>query len=113
MPEEFGRCRPFLERELELLRKVRVVVTLGKLAHDTYLGILQAHGAIASRKEYEFGHGRTHRPPGGPVVISSYHPSQQNTLTGKLTEAMFRRVFEEARREAANLFKQAPNMRQT
>ncbi len=99
-PEEFGRCRPFLERELELLRNVRVVVTLGKLAHDTYLGILQSRGVIHSRKGYEFGHGRMHRPPGGPVVISSYHPSQQNTLTGKLTEAMFRRVFEQARREA-------------
>ena len=101
-PEEFGRCRPFLERELDLLARVRVVVTLGKLAHDAYLDILKARGLIGSRAPYPFTHNRKHRLPAGlPLVISSYHPSQQNTLTGKLTPAMFRRVFEAARRALA------------
>ena len=94
-PEEFANCRPYLERELELLRNVRVVVSLGKLAHDAYLGILLSRGSIAGRSDYPFGHGVIHRLPGGlPLLISSYHPSQQNTLTGRLTEAMLRRVFE-------------------
>jgi uracil-DNA glycosylase family 4 len=98
-PGEFRRCRPYLERELELLLNVQVVVTLGKLAHDAYLDVLREQGRIVSRAPYPFAHNRKHRLPDGlPVVISSYHPSQQNTLTGKLTEAMFRRVFLEARR---------------
>ena len=100
-PEEFARCRPYLEQELDLLANLRVVVTLGKLAHDAYLGILISRGRIPSRAPYPFAHNRKHRVGDGlPLVISSYHPSQQNTLTGKLTEAMFRRVFEAARRAA-------------
>ena len=100
-PQEFANCRPYLEQELELLTGVRVVVTLGKLAHDTYLDTLRSHGRITSRAPYPFAHNRKHRLPEGlPLVISSYHPSQQNTLTGKLTEAMFRRVFEAARKAA-------------
>ena len=98
-PEEFANCRPYLERELELLSHVQVVVTLGKLAHDVYLGILQSRGAIAVRSDYPFSHGGVHKLPKGlPLLISSYHPSQQNTLTGRLTEAMFRRIFVRARR---------------
>jgi uracil-DNA glycosylase family 4 len=97
-PEEFARCRPYLEQELELLPNVRVVITLGKLAHDAYLDILRDRRLIASRALYPFAHNRKHRlPPPLPLVISSYHPSQQNTLTGKLTERMFRRVFLAAR----------------
>ena len=98
-PEEFANCRPYLERELALLRNVRVVVSLGKLAHDIYLGILQSRGAITGRSGYPFGHGVSHKMPDGlPLLISSYHPSQQNTLTGRLTEGMLRKVFETARR---------------
>ncbi|MBI3696562.1 MAG: uracil-DNA glycosylase [Acidobacteria bacterium] len=93
-PEEFANCRPYLEQELELLRGVRVVVALGKLAHDAYLRILQSKGAIARRSGYPFRHGAVHRLGHGlPVLVDAYHPSQQNTLTGKLTEAMFRQVF--------------------
>ena len=96
--EEFANCRPYLERELELLTRVQVVVTLGKLAHDAYLGVLHARGAIASRAAYPFAHNVRYRLPDGlPVLISSYHPSQQNTQTGRLTEAMLRKVFERAR----------------
>ena len=100
--EEFDNCRPYLERELELLARVQVVVTLGKLAHDAYLGILLARGAIGRRSEYPFRHGASYKLPGNlPLLMASYHPSQQNTQTGKLTEAMLRKVFQEARRAAA------------
>ncbi len=100
-PPEFANCRPYLEQELQLLPNLRVVVTLGKLAHDAYLDILRSQGRIPSRAPYPFAHNRKHHlPPGLPLVISSYHPSQQNTLTGKLTEPMFREVFEAARTAA-------------
>jgi uracil-DNA glycosylase family 4 len=100
-PAEFRNCRPYLERELDLLRQVRVVVALGKLAFDTYLGILRDRGVIESRAAFRFAHDAEHPMPGGtPVLISSYHPSRQNTSTGKLTAEMLRRVFERAARLA-------------
>jgi uracil-DNA glycosylase family 4 len=100
-PQELRNCRPFLERELKLLPNVRVVVALGKIAFDTYLGILKSRGAIASRAPFVFGHNRQYRiAPGSPVLIGSYHPSQQNTSTGKLTEAMLVAVFRAARKVA-------------
>jgi uracil-DNA glycosylase family 4 len=102
-PEELGNCRPYLERELDLLPAVRVVVALGKIAFDTYLDILKDRGVIRSRSAFVFGHNRRFRiAPGGPVLISSYHPSQQNTATGKLTEKMLADVFRKARRWADN-----------
>ena len=94
LPEEFQRCRPYLERELDLLRNLRVVVALGKLAFDAYLGILRDHGVIRSRGAFAFGHDVHYRIPGAPDLVSSYHPSQQNTSTGKLTSGMLRQVFE-------------------
>jgi uracil-DNA glycosylase family 4 len=101
-PEELRNCRPYLERELDLLKNVRVVVTLGRTAFDAYLGILRSRGVIASRAALVFAHGREHRiAPGAPALISSYHPSQQNTFTGKLTRAMLRRVFTRAAKLAA------------
>jgi uracil-DNA glycosylase len=76
-----------------------VVVALGRLAFDVYLGILRDQGKIERRSAFVFGHNVEHCPgPGQPLLISSYHPSQQNTSTGKLTEAMFRAVFQRARR---------------
>ncbi len=101
-PEEFANCQPFLERELELLGNVRVVVTLGKLAHDAYLAALRSMGRLPRRGvRYPFAHGAVHQLTGSlPLVISSYHPSQQNTQTGRLTEATLRGVFEKARRAA-------------
>jgi uracil-DNA glycosylase family 4 len=97
--EEIRHCRPYLERELELLRKVQVVVALGRLAFDVYLGILRGQGKIARRSGFAFAHGAEHRTGENlPLLISSYHPSQQNTSTGKLTDAMFRAVLELARR---------------
>ena len=100
-PQELRNCRPFLERELDLLTNVKVVVALGKIAFDTYLDLLKSRGAIRSRAPFVFGHDREFRPaPGQPVLISSYHPSQQNTSTGKLNEKMLRDVFRHARRAA-------------
>ncbi len=101
-PEEFRNCRTFLERELELLKSISVVVALGRLAFDTYLGILRDQGVIATRSAFVFAHNRAHRiGKGSPLLISSYHPSQQNTSTGKLTAEMLRQVFERARKLCA------------
>jgi uracil-DNA glycosylase family 4 len=98
-PEELRNCRPYLERELELLRNLKVVVALGKIAFDVYLDVLKTRGAIGSRASFVFGHDLEYRPaPGYPVLISSYHPSQQNTSTGKLTEKMLTDVFRRARK---------------
>ena len=100
-PEEIRNCRPFLEREIDLLAEVRVVVALGKLAFDNYLTVLKERAVIASRAPSTFGHDRQFTIASGqPVLISSYHPSQQNTSTGKLTEKMLRDVFRRARRLA-------------
>ena len=97
--EEVIRCRPYLERELALLRNVQVVVALGKLAFDNYLAILKDRGVIRSRAPFLFGHNRVHAiGPEQPLLLSSYHPSQQNTSTGKLTHAMLLDVFENAAR---------------
>lgn len=97
--EEIRTCRPYLERELELLKNIQVVVALGRLAFDVYLGILREQGKIARRSGFAFAHNVEHRTGDHqPILISSYHPSQQNTSTGKLTAPMFRAVFERARR---------------
>ena len=98
LPEELRNCRPYFERELALLPRVKVVVTLGKLAFDTYLSVLKDQGVIKSRAAFEFGHNRVIDLGAGlPKLVSSYHPSQQNTSTGKLTREMLRDVFETAR----------------
>jgi uracil-DNA glycosylase family 4 len=85
--EELRNCRPYLERELSLLKNLRVVVALGRIAFDTYLSLINQHA--------KFGHNLVH--PLSPILIASYHPSQQNTSTGKLTAGMLRDVFEQAR----------------
>jgi len=96
--EEMDACRPYLVRELGLLRRVRVVVALGKIAFDTYLRVRRELGLEVPRPLPQFGHGKTYRMPEGVTVIASYHPSQQNTQTGRLTRAMFHAVFRKARR---------------
>jgi len=100
-PEEIRNCRPYLERELALLDQVRVVVALGKIAFDDYLDLLKQRGAISSRSAFAFGHNRRFETGAGlPVLVSSYHPSQQNTSTGKLTEKMLLDVFRNAKKLA-------------
>jgi uracil-DNA glycosylase family 4 len=100
-PEELRNCRPYLERELDLLTNVKVVVALGKIGFDVYLDVLRSRGVIASRSAFVFGHDLEYAiAPGQPRLVSSYHPSQQNTSTGKLTEPMLTAVFRRARRLA-------------
>jgi uracil-DNA glycosylase family 4 len=100
-PQELRNCRPYLERELELLANLKVVVALGRIAFDSYLDALKSQGAIRSRAGFEFGHNRRFTTaPGLPALIGSYHPSQQNTSTGKLTEGMLLEVFRNAKRVA-------------
>lgn len=97
--DELARCRIFLEREIDALSDVRVVVALGSIAFRTYLSILRDRCAIESLGGFRFAHAAEYRPaPDGPVLIASYHPSQQNTSTGKLTREMLRAVFERAAR---------------
>jgi len=99
--EEVRNCREYLERELKLLPHLRVVVALGKIAFDAYLSILRDRGTIRSRSAFVFGHDVEHRIGAGqPVLVSCYHPSQQNTSTGRLTEKMFLDVFVRAKRIA-------------
>ncbi len=93
--EEISACRPFFERELALLDRVQVVVALGKIAHDNFLSLLKQQGRISSLAAYVFGHNAVHAT--SPLLIDSYHPSQQNTSTGKLTEPMLIEVFSNAR----------------
>jgi uracil-DNA glycosylase family 4 len=97
-PGELRNCRAFLEREFDLLPNLRVVVALGKIAFDAYLDVLKDRGAIRSRAAFPFGHNAMHAAGAGrPVLLASYHPSQQNTSTGKLTEEMLLAVFRRAR----------------
>ena len=95
LPGELLNCRPFLERELALLSNLRLVLVLGKVACDAYLRILADAGRVGRVGQYRFGHNILHGLD--PPLLCSYHPSQQNTSTGKLTEAMFDEVFARAR----------------
>ncbi len=95
--EEFENCRPYLTRELELLKQVRVVVGLGKIAFDSFLKAYQETGGSIPKPRPKFGHGSMTRIAGNLVLIGSYHPSQQNTFTGKLTREMLHAVFKQAR----------------
>jgi len=96
--EELSNCRPYLLQELSLLKQVKVVVVLGRIAFDTYLTCRKESGDPLPRKPLRFGHGLVYRLPDKRTLIASYHPSQQNTLTGRLTRPMFHAVFRQARR---------------
>jgi uracil-DNA glycosylase family 4 len=99
-PRELSNCTPFLDRELALLKNVRVVVALGRIGFEAYLNHLKRTGVIESKKAYAFGHGVEYAMPDGKTLVGSYHPSNQNTNTGKLTEAMFTKLFERVARLA-------------
>jgi uracil-DNA glycosylase family 4 len=103
-PGEIANCAPYLDRELEGLKKVRVVVCLGRVAFDGYLNYLKRRGLLASKNGHAFAHGARYELPDGKILLASYHPSQQNTQTGKLTEKMFQKIFE----QAANLLGNQP-----
>lgn len=97
--EEILNCRPYLVRELEILKRVKLVVALGGIGLNAYLSVLKDLGRIASRAAFPFSHGAQFQPyPGGPRLLASYHPSQQNTSTGRLTRAMLSEIFATARR---------------
>ena len=96
LPEERDNCQPWLEDELALLAEVDVIVCLGGFAWDVALRVLAARGAEVPRPRPRFGHG-AEVVLGDFVVLGCYHPSQQNTFTGKLTEAMMDDVFGRAR----------------
>jgi uracil-DNA glycosylase family 4 len=100
LPSELANCAPYLERELQGLKNVRVVVALGKIGFDAYLNYLKRRGQLASRAPYIFKHGASYAMPDGRTLLASYHPSNQNTQTGKLTRPMFQNIFKEAARIA-------------
>jgi uracil-DNA glycosylase len=96
-PEEIVTCRRYLSGELGLLRGLRAVVVLGRIAHQGFLAAERARGSTVPRPVPVFAHGAEHRLPSGLRLLCSYHPSQQNTFTGKLTRAMLDDVFARAR----------------
>lgn len=98
LPAEFDKCRPYLLAELRLLKKLRVVVALGKIAFDSFLKACRALGHPIPSPLPAFGHGVVHPLPWGVTLLGSYHPSQQNTFTGKLSRPMFHAVFQRARK---------------
>jgi uracil-DNA glycosylase len=108
LPQELLECSHFLDRELAGLEKVKVVVALGKIGFDAYLNYVKRRGLLAGRqaypskrfpiKHFPFKHGASYRLPDGKVLLASYHPSNQNTQTGKLTREMFVKIFKQAAR---------------
>jgi uracil-DNA glycosylase family 4 len=97
LPSELALCAPYTDRELAALPNLRVIVALGKIAFDAYLEVLQRQRIIVRRSAYSFAHAAEHNIPNGITLLASYHPSNQNTATGKLTAAMFEAVFARAR----------------
>lgn len=97
-PDEFEACRPFVCHELRLLSRMKVVVVLGKIAFDHYFKACRDEGRSIPSPLPTFRHGASYKLPWGVNLICSYHPSQQNTFTGKLTRPMFHHVFRTARK---------------
>ena len=99
-PEELRNCSSWVDQEMALLPNLRVVVCLGKIAFDGLLAHELRCGASITRAAYTFAHGAEFTLPSGLKAIASYHPSLQNTNTGKLTRHMFLKVFMRARKLA-------------
>lgn len=95
--EELDNCRPYLAAEWQRLDRVRVVLTLGGIAHEGWLRASGFWDRLAPRERPAFGHGAEARLPGGPILLSSYHPSRQNTNTGRLTRPMWHAIFQRAK----------------
>jgi uracil-DNA glycosylase len=97
LPGELANCRPYFERDLEIL-KPRAILALGGIAMRSYLGLLRERGIIPSAAAYRFAHGVSYAFPGDlPRLFASYHPSQQNTFTGRLTQDMLARILTDIR----------------
>ncbi len=102
-PAELAQCAPFLDREIAALKNVKVVVALGKIGFDAYLNHLKRLGLLTnatSKKQYLFKHAASYAMPDGKTLLASYHPSNQNTQTGRLTRPMFVEIFKQAARLA-------------
>lgn len=97
LPEELVNCRDYLVREIGLLPEVSVIVTLGGIAHDTYLKASGWWDHFRPSERPRFGHGVEATLPSGQQLLASYHPSRQNTNTGRLTRPMWHAIFERAR----------------
>ena len=97
LPGEIKNCSTFRDEEIALLKDLRVVVCLGKIAFDGYIAHLLRTGKILGRKKFIFRHGAEYAIPNGPHILATYHPSLQNTNTGLLTREMFQSIFERAR----------------
>jgi uracil-DNA glycosylase family 4 len=97
-PQEIANCAPFLDRELQALKNMRVLVALGRIGFDAFLHHLKRTGVLTSKSGYSFAHGASYPMPNGVTLLASYHPSNQNTATGKLTVAMFEQIFLTARK---------------
>jgi uracil-DNA glycosylase len=100
---EIAACRAYLAREWRLLRDVRAVLALGRVAQDGFVALLRELGRLPARKAYAFGHGVSHDLGDGLRLFASYHPSQQNTFTGKLTRRRFDAVLAAIKRHLARL----------
>ncbi|MFA6469208.1 MAG: uracil-DNA glycosylase [Bacteroidota bacterium] len=98
LPKEKLNCRPFILRELQLLKKLRVVIGLGKIGFDTAVDCFQELGLSELKSRPKFSHGSIVKINNRITLIGSYHPSQQNTFTGKLTEPMFNSIFTKAKK---------------
>ncbi|WP_394839550.1 uracil-DNA glycosylase [Pendulispora rubella] len=98
LPEEITACQPFLDRELALLPHTRVLIALGAIAWDAVLRHLERRGLAMPRPRPKFGHGACATIEGAPLLLGSFHVSQQNTQTGRLTPAMFDQVLAVAKR---------------
>jgi len=96
--QEIANCQPYLLAELQLLTHVQVIVPLGKIAFDAYLRACRHLHIPLPVPQPRFGHGQLCRLPNGCTLLPSYHPSQQNTATGRLTRAMLDQIFATARR---------------
>jgi len=98
LPSELANCSPYLDREMEGLENLKVIVALGKVGFDAYLAYAKRKAMIDRRGSYLFQHGAKYGMPDGKILLASYHPSNQNTQTGKLTRAMLLKIFKEAAR---------------
>jgi uracil-DNA glycosylase family 4 len=97
--EELRNCQPYFERELELLTHVRAVLVLGRIAFEAYLRVVGQRDGFPRRSTLVFSHGASLALPAGlPRLFCSYHPSQQNTQTGRLTAEMFQQVLRDIRK---------------
>ena len=95
--EEISNCRGFLNRELQLAKRKKIVLALGRVAFQVFVRIWRESGGVTDGQDLKFRHDGEWHLPAGLRLLSSYHPSRQNTQTGKLTRSMFHSVFHRAR----------------